>query len=124
MWADGVFGSRIDAALMTAALCLCAGAVWMVARRLGRPRFPGAIDILWLLATVTLPIPTYFACGAGLWTGAILFEALGLGTSVGAAVGWVIAPPLVCASILSALAAALTKPPQHGASPTAPAARP
>lgn len=103
MWEQGVFGGDIDGALFAAALTLCLGVAWHVSRRLGRPRFRGAIGVLWLVAAASLPIPTYFACGIGLWTGAALSEGLGLGASVGAAVGWVLVPALFSFVTLSLL---------------------
>lgn len=109
VWAQGVFGSGIDTALFVAALSLCVGVAWRVGRRLGPPRFPGARAVLWLVAGVALPVPAYFACGVGLWTGAIVFETVGLSTHIGAAVGWVFMPPLVCLMALSLLAALLTE---------------
>jgi len=109
MWAQGVFGGGIDAILFVVALGLCLAAAWQVGRRLGPPRFPGAKSALWLIAVVTLPLPAYFACGAGLWIGAVLFETVGLGTPVGAAAGWVLAPPLLCFSVLSLLGVLFSK---------------
>ena len=108
MWANGVFGSGIDGALMVAALCLCFAVAWRMGRHLGPPRFPGAVGVLWVVAAAALPIPAYFACGVGLWVGAILFEELGLGAPIGAALGWVLMPPLVCFLALSLLGALLT----------------
>lgn len=109
MWAQDVFGSSIDGTLMIAALCLCLAVAWRVGRHLGPPRFPGAVGVLWVVGVAALPIPAYFAGGVGLWTGAILFEELGLGAPFGAALGWVLVPPLLCFLALSLLAALLTE---------------
>jgi len=109
MWAQGVFGTGIDTALFVAALSLCLVVAWQIGRRLGPPRFRGAVGMLWLIAAVALPVPAYFASGVGLWVGAVLFEEMRLGAEVGAAVGWVLMPSLLCFVALSLLALLLTK---------------
>jgi hypothetical protein len=94
---------------MIATLILCLAVVWRQARRLGEPRFRGAVPTFWGVAAIGLPLPVYFACAAGLWAGAILFDELGLPSLVGAAAGAVVFPPLLCFAILSLLAALLTR---------------
>ena len=109
MWSEGVFDPVADRLLMAAALILCLAIAWRQARRLGEPRFRGAVPTLWIVAAIGLPLPAYFACAIGFWTGAILFEELGLPTVLGAAVGWVAFPPLLCLAALSLLTALLTR---------------
>jgi hypothetical protein len=94
---------------MIATLILCLAVAWRQARRLGEPRFRGAVPTLWGIAAIGLPLAAYFACAAGLWAGAILFEELGLPSLLGAAAGMVIVPPLLCFAILSLFAALLTR---------------
>lgn len=65
--------------------------------------------MLWIVAALGLPLPAYFACAIGLWTGTVLFEEVGLPTALGAAVGWVAFPPLTCLAILSLVGALLTR---------------
>jgi hypothetical protein len=109
MWSEGVFNPVADGLLMAAALVLCLVVAWRQARRLGEPRFRGAVPALWIVAAVGLPLPAYFACAIGLWSGAMLFEEVGLPTVWGAAVGWVVFPPLLCLAVLSLLATLLTR---------------
>lgn len=109
MWSEGVFNPIADALVMACALILCLAVAWRQVRRLGEPRFRGAIPMLWVVAAIGLPLPAYFACGVGLWTGAIVFEEVGLPAVWGAAVGWVVFPPLVCLAAMSLLAALLTR---------------
>lgn len=66
MWSQGVFDPVADAALLIAALSLCLTILWRQGRRLGAPRFPGAVGALWVVAAVALPVPAYFACGRAL----------------------------------------------------------
>ncbi len=93
---------------MAGALVLCVAVAWRQARRLGAPRFRGAVPTFWIVAVIGLPLPAYFACALGLWTGAVISEELGLPTVWGAAVGWVTFPPMLCLATLSLLSALLT----------------
>ena len=104
MWSEGVFGLGVDSIFLACAAVLCLAVAWRRGRRLGPPRFPGARAMLWAVAVIGLPIPLYFACGAGLWLGAMS------NTSVGAMMGWVLLPPLMCSGALSVLAVVFTRP--------------
>jgi hypothetical protein len=120
MWADGVFGAPIDAALYGGALVLCVAVAWERGWRLGRPSFRGARTAFWVIAAIGLPIPLHFACGFGMWAGLILFEGLGLSATFGAGFGWLLTPPLVCflgLQILSALFTTSGDPPSSGQAP-------
>uniref|UniRef100_UPI000B13BE97 hypothetical protein n=1 Tax=Phenylobacterium sp. CCH12-B4 TaxID=1768784 RepID=UPI000B13BE97 len=100
MWADGVFGGGIDAALLVGAASLYCCVVWQTARHLGHPRFPGAVRVFWFVAVVILPLPAYFAAGFGLWYGALLLSLVGLDAHLGAAVGLVLTPTLLSLLVL------------------------
>jgi len=108
MWADGVFGAPTDAALYGGALLLCVAVALDRGWRLGRPSFRGARTAFWVIAAIGLPVPLHFACGFGMWAGLILFEGVGLPAAFGAALGWVLTPPLACFLGLQILAVVLT----------------
>ena len=108
MWSAGVFSEPIDGSIMLSVIALCLAVTWQRWRRLGPPRFRGARIAFWSVSALALPLPLYLGCGVGLWVGAILFESVGLRTAVGAALGWVLFPPILCFLALKLLAAVFT----------------